>query len=50
MEPQLRNFFQRLIHQAINSAIHAAFWKMPLIWILVVLTALIGIAVYFGLY
>ncbi len=50
MEPQLRDFFQRLLHQAINAAIHSIFWKMPLLLALLVLAIMVGAAVYFHLY
>ena len=50
MEPRLRNFFQGLLNQAINSGIFAAFWKMPLGMVLAVLAILIAVAVIFGLY
>lgn len=50
MDPRLKNFFQGLLHQAIHSAIFAAFWKMRLGVILLLLGLLIAIAVYFKLY
>ena len=50
MTPELRGFLQRLLHQAINAGIHSTFWKMPLVWILILLAIMIGTAVYFKLY
>jgi len=50
MEPRLQSFLQGLLHRAIHSAIFAAFWKMPLAWVLIALAVMIGVAVYFGLY
>lgn len=50
MDPKLHHFFRQLLHQAINSAIHAVFWKMPLLWTLVALALLIWAAVHFQLY
>ena len=50
MTPELRAFFQRLLHQAINAGIQSAFWKMPLVVVLILLAVLIGVAVYFKLY
>lgn len=50
MTPELRNFFRQLLHQAINSGIQSAFWKLPLVWVLLLVAVLIGVAVYFKLY
>lgn len=47
---EARDFFRQLIHNAINAAINSTFWKLPLVWTLVVLAILIGIVVVFGLY
>lgn len=46
----LQAFLQGLLHQAIHSAIFAAFWKMPPAWVLAALAVMIGVVVYFGLY
>lgn len=45
-----RDFFRDLLHQAINSGIMSMFWKMPLIWTIIIVALLIGIVVYFNLY
>ena len=50
MDPNLRNFFRQLLNNAINAGINSIFWKMPLLAAIVVVTALIGIVVYFKLY
>jgi hypothetical protein len=50
MDDQLKGFFRRLLDQAIHSAIHTIFWKMPLGLALMVLALLIGVALYFKLY
>ncbi len=50
LDPQLQNFFKRLIDHAIHAAIHSIFWKMPLVWAVGVLAALIAAALYFQLY
>jgi hypothetical protein len=50
MEPRLKEFFQGLLQHAIRSGIFAAFWKMPLAAVLVVVAILIAVAVYFQLY
>ncbi|HMO03971.1 MAG TPA: hypothetical protein PKC67_02210 [Kiritimatiellia bacterium] len=50
MDARLKDFLQGLLHRAIHSAIFAAFWKMPLTWVLIALAAMIGIAIAFGLY
>ena len=49
-DPQLQNFIKRLVDQAINAAIHSIFWKMPLVWAIGALAALIAAAVYFQIY
>ena len=50
MTPELHNFFRQLLHQAINSGIQSAFRKLPLVWVLLLVAVLIGVAVYFKLY
>jgi hypothetical protein len=50
LDPQLQNFIKRLVDQAINAAIHSIFWKMPLVWAIGALVALVGAAIYFKIY
>lgn len=50
LDPQLENFFKRLVDHAIHAAIHSIFWKMPLVWSIAILAGLIGAAIYFKLY
>ncbi len=50
MDQRLKGFLQGLLHHAIRSGIFAAFWKMPLKWVLLAVAAMIAIAVVFKLY
>jgi hypothetical protein len=50
MDPRLREFFRQLMTNAINSGIASIFWKMPLLWTVVIVAILIGLVVYFGFY
>ena len=50
MDARLRGFLQGLLHHAIRSGIFAAFWKMPLKWVLLAVAALIAVAIAFKLY
>jgi len=50
MDPKLREYFAQLLRQAINSAIHAVFWKMPLVPLLFLIALMIGLVVWFRLY
>jgi len=50
MDDQLRGFLRNIIQHAIHSGINALFFRMPAVLILLVVSALIGVAVYFKLY
>ena len=50
MDQRLRGYLQGLLQHAIRSGIFAAFWKMPLKWVLITVGALLVIAVAFKLY
>lgn len=50
LDPNLQNFFRSIVHQAIHSGIRSIFFRMPLIWSVIIIAALIGVAVYFKLY
>jgi hypothetical protein len=50
LDPNLQNFFRSILHQAIHSGIRSIFFRMPLMWSIILIAALIGAAVYFKLY
>jgi hypothetical protein len=50
MDQRLRDYLQQLLHNAINAAMTSVFWKMSLVWTLVILAVLLAVVFYFGLY
>ena len=50
MDPRLRDYLRQLLQNAINAAMTSVFWKMLLVWTLIILAVLLGIVFYFGLY
>jgi hypothetical protein len=50
MDPRLRDYLRQLLQNAINAAMTSVFWKMSLIWTVVILVVLLAIVFYFGLY
>jgi hypothetical protein len=50
MDQRLRDYLQQLLQNAINAATASVFWKISLVWTLVLLAVLLGIVLYFGLY
>ena len=50
MDPQLRDFWKRLLHSGIDAAIRTIIWRLPLVLVVIVLAILIFVVLYFRLY
>jgi hypothetical protein len=48
MNPEQRNFFRQLLHNALHAAINSVMWRLPLGWLLIVMVILIGVVMYLG--
>lgn len=49
-DPRLRDFFRSLVHDAIRGLLYRSIWGLPAGVSFLLLLALIGAVVYFGLY
>ena len=50
MDPRLGDYLRQLLQTAINAAMTSVFWKISLIWTLVILAVLLAVVFIFGLY
>jgi hypothetical protein len=50
MDPRLGDYLRQLLQNAINAAMTSVFWKISLVWTLVILAVLLAVVFYFGLY
>jgi hypothetical protein len=50
MDPRLGDYLRQLLQTAINAAMTSVFWKISLIWTLVILAVLLAVVFFFGLY
>lgn len=49
-DPRLKGFLREIIHSAIRGLIYRSLWGLPVGAALLLLAALIGVVIYFGLY